>query len=325
MGWIKCSGCGKFYNSEKGGCQTIGCSLGPKTTGLPPKVVKAPPSAKKIEESAVVKQEILLKTSTQKKLSGSPTLTTRSGFGSPPPVASPFGMHLLRKGPKKITKEEYAKLSSDAYFDADDDSDTAASGLLLYRGDTRPPNVLKGDGGFKAYEPLSLEAARNMVKRGCGVNCAVDLPIKGGGILKGGGRGKIVEHRLQPKFRDKYNIRALGGQIKLEKANDTFHISTDLTEACGGYSSGNIYRISFNRVCLFNENMVEISINEIANIKSTDTYVLLDNTDIDQSSVVALVIGGNAGPEVSFLTSIPMEHIVAFKIPQERSFHKITI
>lgn len=316
MGWNYCAGCGRLYNTEKG-CRTIGCPFGPKTKGLTASVVQAPPTAKKLEDSAAMKQKVLFHTSTQEKLSGSPTLTTLAGFGSPPPVASPFGQNMLKSAPKKISKEEYARLSSEAYFGSEDESDAAASGLLLYRGDDRPPNVMKGDGGFKAWVPISVDTARNMVKRGLGTNCSVDLPTMG--------KVKIVEHRLQPAFREKYNIRTLGAQIKLERTHDTFHISTDPTESAGGMGGSNIYRMKFPTVYLFDQNMKVLDISQISSIPDGETYLLLDKDSIDAATLIALVIGGSAGAEVSFLTSIPMEYIVSFKISGQTNYHKITI
>ncbi len=181
---------------------------------------------------------------------------------------------------------------------------------VIYRGDTRTPAQLKTYGGFTAWVPLSDEQARDVIKRSQGQNFNIKLPPKA--------------KRLEGAFNKNMNLNlmTLGRQIKLEKAGDTFHISTDPTEGCGGYTSGYIYAMKFKTLYLVDKSGV-VSTGALKDVSGINPKLVLDTQSLSTAKVIGVAIPGQGGVEVAFLTSIKMANIYKYRAPQSRIWYKI--
>jgi hypothetical protein len=171
----------------------------------------------------------------------------------------------------------------------------------FYRGDSREPKDLRD--GFQAWVPLSVVQARDLIRRFSGMQALkVNLPA-----LK-----KDLQDTLNKG--DKYTMIDLVRMIKQEKNRTTIHISTDLTEDCGGYSSGYIYEIVFDDVVCFDkggrctEHPKSLECNSHFN-----SLVVADDKVLTESNMIAL---SSKGDEVSFLTTIPYANIKRYKTPK---------
>ena len=157
--------------------------------------------------------------------------------------------------------------------------------------------------GFTAWVPLSTQQALDVIKRSTGQNFPISLPPRA--------------KRLEGYFNQQQNINmmTLGRQIKLEKAGDTFHISTDPSEACGGYASGYIYAMRFKTLYLIDK-QGQATVGSMSSVKGINSLLVLDSTSPASASTIAVAIPGTGGAEVAFLTSIPMAHIYKYKEPK---------
>ena len=175
----------------------------------------------------------------------------------------------------------------------------------FYRGDSRQPKDLRD--GFQAWVPLSVVQARDLIRRFSGMQALkVTLPA-----LK-----KDLQDTLNKG--EKWTMLDLMRMIKLEKNRTTIHISTDLTEDCGGYSSGFIYEIVFDDLVYFDkggkctENPTSLECNSHFN-----TLVVADDKTLSDSAMIALSSKGN---EVSFLTTIPYANIKRYKMAKSTTW-----
>ncbi|CAN5875178.1 hypothetical protein BH11PSE8_BH11PSE8_20520 [soil metagenome] len=180
---------------------------------------------------------------------------------------------------------------------------------ILYRGDSRSPAQIKGSGGFSAWVPLDSEGARQVVRRGLGQNFAITLPTKAA--------------RLQKLFNSdncqSLTLLTLARQIKLEKAGDTFHISTDPSEGCGGYSSGYIYAMRFATMVLVDKKGLA-SPASFKGLSRVNTKLVMDNAVLASADIIAVAIDPE---EVAFLTSIPVAQIYKYKEPNGKVWYKM--
>jgi hypothetical protein len=99
--------------------------------------------------------------------------------------------------------------------------------------------------------------------------------------------------------------------VKLEKNRTTIHTSTDLTEDCGGYSSGYIYEIVFADVVYFDKSgRCTEKPDSLECTSHFNTFLVADDKVLSDSNMIALSSKGN---EVSFLTTIPYANIKRYK------------
>ncbi|MBT3380454.1 MAG: hypothetical protein HN742_03740 [Lentisphaerae bacterium] len=291
MGWIFCSVCGRNYNTLRGGCTNPACRAADKAQVARLRNAPKPPSSKvQLDTLAKEKSASLLspKRSVSSSTSSPPVLVTQ--VSPPPPVRPPV--------PIVVSNRER---SPDP-----DHEDSEAGRYILYRGDTRSPSQLAN--GFQAWVPVSAEVARSIIRKGAGAlldNTPIRLPSAASRHEEGLGK--------------RYNLLTLGRQIKQEKAGDTYHISTDPSEDCGGYTSGNIYAMQFDGLHLLDKTL-KPSKKALNQVLPLNPLVLINQPTLTNATTIALVIGGGAGPEVAFLTSIPRQHICKYKSPKDQSW-----
>jgi hypothetical protein len=175
----------------------------------------------------------------------------------------------------------------------------------FYRGDSPEPKDLRG--GFQAWVPLTVVQARDLVRRFSGMQALkVTLPA-----LK-----KDLQETLNKGA--KYTMLDLVRMVKLEKNRTTIHISTDLTEDCGGYSSGYIYEIVFADVVYFDKSgRCTEKPDSLECTSHFNTFLVADDKVLSDSNMIALSSKGN---EVSFLTTIPYANIKRYKRPKSTTW-----
>lgn len=296
MGYKKCGNCGKWYDSSSGGCTNAGCGSADRARIGRIATTPVHPATKAPMESGVLPKVNLKPVAkpgatavAQPKQVMSETVALKP-VGSPPSVATP-----------DEKREVFAE----------SDMQKAEAGYhIIYRGDTRSPSQLKGYGGFSAWVPLSTQQALDVIKRSTGQNFPISLPPRA--------------KRLEGYFNQQQNINmlTLGRQIKLEKAGDTFHISTDPSEACGGYASGYIYAMRFKTLYLIDK-QGQASVGSMSSVKGINSLLVLDSTSPASASTIAVAIPGTGGAEVAFLTSISMAHIYKYKEPKGSVWYKV--
>lgn len=192
--------------------------------------------------------------------------------------------------------------------------------VTLYRADSRDPDVIATAEGFGGRKPLTLEQARSVAARFFDGNAAVDLPDRAAPGL----REAIANREGKPI--------TLGDMVrvaKAEKSGDTVHISTDLTQACGGYASGvdgnkkpNLtYKIDVptDPFYVFKQNINgSTPAHPTSTVQGFDASIagavrpalIMDNPDPRQATMIAIV---SSGDEVTFLTKVPQDWVTQFR------------
>ncbi|MBL3589271.1 MAG: hypothetical protein JMN24_05685 [gamma proteobacterium endosymbiont of Lamellibrachia anaximandri] len=183
------------------------------------------------------------------------------GIGTPPKLAGPSPVVVL----KSDAMSESEQQRSDIGYH------------IIYRGDTRTPPQLTTYDGFTAWVELSPEQARNVIRRSQGQNFNLKLPKEA--------------KRLEDAFNkhQNLNLMTLGRQIKLEKAGDTFHVSTDPTEGCGGYASGYIYAMKFKTLYLIDKPGNQ-STGSLKDIRGINPKLVLDTPSLSNANIIGLAI-----------------------------------
>lgn len=295
MAYLKCSSCGKWYESSLGGCTNAGCGVADRSRTN--RMVTAP-------VHPATKAPVLVATTAKPR-----PLTSLS---QPKPIEQPKQplqeIKLKPTGASVVTPVAVPESAGEALLDTEMHQ-LEAGHHILYRGDTRSPAQLKGFGGFTAWVPLDVEGARQVVRRGMGQNFAITLPTKA--------------KRLQDLFNsDKcqsLTLLTLARQIKLEKAGDTFHISTDPSEACGGYDSGYVYAMRFKTLYMVDKVGNSAPAN-FQGISRVNTKLVMDSTRLQDANIIAVAIDPE---EVAFLTSVTMAHIYKYKEPKGTVWYKM--
>jgi hypothetical protein len=297
MGYRKCGSCGKWYNGSENGCTNGGCEAGDRakiaklaTTPVHPQT-KAPIAVKmapKLDKTTV--KSPLPKAEPPKEVQVGALFPALKKVAAPKPVALPDAEGEL------MASDEMQQLETGHH--------------IIYRGDTRTPSQLKGYGGFSAWVPLTTQQAQDVIKRSTGQNFDIKLPERA--------------KRLEGYFNQQKNINmlTLGRQIKLEKAGDTFHISTDPTEGCGGYSTGYIYAMRFRNLYLIDKQGVASS-GSMSSVRGINSLLVLDTTSMASATTIAVAIPGQGGVEIAFLTSIPIASIYKYKTPNGSVWHRM--
>ncbi|MBW9262759.1 MAG: hypothetical protein K1566_15525 [Candidatus Thiodiazotropha sp. (ex. Lucinisca nassula)] len=189
--------------------------------------------------------------------------------------------------------------------------------LEVFRADTRKPDVISNQ-GFEAWQPLSFSEAMNVLKKFCGEDLSLNLKSKRAERLIDSLKTPIMRYdkssrrQLPTGQYMKLNKNDLSRLIKSQKTRDSFWISTDESEACGGQANGYIYRMVFDSASMNLPGVSSFSskIGVLQHEKMSSWVRLL----IDAShKIIALNISGSAGAEISFLTRIPQQYIKQFK------------
>ncbi len=185
--------------------------------------------------------------------------------------------------------------------------------MIFYRTDSRKPEELIVAGGFHAWQKLTGPQAMNVLRMFCGNQNDLDLPPVVNAKI-GRLKTEMTKYDKETKTQQKtgvffpLNMADLSRLIKAQKTRDSFWISTDDTEACGGYTSTFKYKIRFDSVEKIKIN--SSTIGGSSPIKSrSKPYIYIDAGKKN----IAVELKGQAGDEVSFLTSIPIRSIVEFK------------
>jgi hypothetical protein len=192
--------------------------------------------------------------------------------------------------------------------------------VTLFRADSRAPEAIAEAEGFGGRKPLSLDQARSIAARFFDGNAAVDLPDRAA-------PGLTVALAARPN-----QTITLGDMVrvaKAEKSGDTVHISTDLTQACGGYANGadgsgrpNLtYRIDVptDPFYVYKQNINgSMPAQPTATAQTFDATIagavrpalVMDNPDPRQATMIAIV---SSGDEVTFLTKVPQDWVTQFR------------
>ena len=114
-----------------------------------------------------------------------------------------------------------------------------------------------------------------------------------------------------------FNLLTLMAEIKKGKSHDTVHISTDVSEAAGGYASSYVYQMPMTLNYQKNGRGAVQPVDSPASIASrVGTNLVFDGASMAASQLIALTGVGAVGlTEVSFLTSIPYASITQYKEP----------
>jgi hypothetical protein len=285
MGFKQCSSCKGYYNANRGGCINPECVACDRAQVA--KISTAPRIPKRKPKVKKTKDKGKPSWATGK-------LRSVKGIGAPSKEGGPSPVAMSESDSESISESVFQQ------------SDTGYH--VIYRGDTRPPAQLEK--GFEAWVPLLEGQARNVIKRSQGQNFDIKLP-------KGA-------KRLETAFNKNMNLNlmTLGRQIKLEKAGDTFHISTDPTEDCGGYSSGYIYAMKFKTLYLVDK-AGKVTTGALKNVRGINPQLVFDTTSLSTASIIAVVIPGQSGVEVAFLTTIPRVNIYKYRMPKSRTWYKM--
>jgi hypothetical protein len=192
--------------------------------------------------------------------------------------------------------------------------------VTLFRADSRAPEAIAEAEGFGGRRPLTLDQARSVAARFFDGNAAVDLPDRAA-------PGLTVALAARPN-----QTITLGDMVrvaKAEKSGDTVHISTDLTQACGGYANGadgsgrpNLtYRIDVptDPFYVYKQNINgSMPAQPTATAQTFDATIagavrpalVMDNPDPRQATMIAIV---SSGDEVTFLTKVPQDWVTQFR------------
>jgi hypothetical protein len=190
--------------------------------------------------------------------------------------------------------------------------------LEVFRADTRRPDIIQNQNGFDAWQPLDFKEAKSVLKKFCGSPDNLDLKSKNAERLI---NNLLSPRRQYDKAARRYvniggylplNKNDLSRLIKSQKTRDSFWISTDESEACGGQANGYIYRIVIesNAMDLPGVKSFASKIGSQKKEKESHWVRLLMDSSVE---MIALNISGSAGAEISFLTRIPATYIIAFK------------
>jgi insecticidal toxin complex protein TccC len=174
--------------------------------------------------------------------------------------------------------------------------------FTLYRADGRSFEKMRSDfsEGFKAWTPMTITQARQFANcfLGTGIN-TVGLPAQ---------TKKAVDAMVTKNFRGQTvnpKLNSLSQYIKYTKDKSTVWTSWAVNEDCGGQGGGGtIYKITLD----LNEYLVG-STGVLAQGSRTQAKVpsiLLDNTSIGNSTIIALNHGPIDDAEVSFFTTVAL-------------------
>jgi len=178
----------------------------------------------------------------------------------------------------------------------------------IYRGDTRTPQAIKADGGFRPRVATTAATGRGIITR-----CLVP---------------RTPPPQLPPPA-DQTTLQTLLNtntvklidvlrDIKAEKSGRTVHVSTDTSSSCGGYSSSYVYKMSFtlNVQAAGTGPVTPVGNNPVLLQSQVGANVFFDGATLATSNLFG-ISGGMADPgvELAFLTMIPMAYITHYCVP----------
>lgn len=172
----------------------------------------------------------------------------------------------------------------------------------LYRGDERSPEAIRDAGGFGAWVSLTLTQARALVGRFNNASTDdVDLPRQAHRLIAQVNTGK------------KAKLLDLTRYVKVIRDRTSVQVSTDLTPECGGYASGNIFKMRFDTL-YSHDSQTGLVIHNPDSLEVTSHFgakVITDTGDLATARLIAITSKGN---EVYFLTPIPVANISHCKL-----------
>jgi hypothetical protein len=168
----------------------------------------------------------------------------------------------------------------------------------LYRADSRDYAKMCKEfpRGFEAWRPLSLAQAKTLVRLFIGERDRDGLP-------------KLVVDAWASSARP--TLTDLSTLIKYTKDRTTFWVSTAINTDCGGQSSGapiHHIRVALKEFVPQGSSFVPLTMGRTSDLKPS---ILFDADDLDSATLIAINHGPRKDAEVSFLTSIPIDAIVA--------------
>jgi hypothetical protein len=179
----------------------------------------------------------------------------------------------------------------------------------VYRGDTRRPELLFAQGGFKAWEPLTIEEARDLILLYTGLkslsNCCFADKVKKGLIS--------LETTSETAKRTPLDL----SQLIIRSKQRGPSISTEPTEGCGGYSSGYIYKIDCSGMDPVDWEMAVPGLEVSSKSTWWPTLCLDSSTTLSSTSSIAIKSKSQKGgvEEVTFFNSIAPERTILQKKP----------
>jgi hypothetical protein len=294
MGFKKCSACQKWYDASLGGCLNASCGM-----------------ADRARVARVVTTPVHPQTKAPMQFGVLPTVAlkpiTKTAVIEQPKQALPE-IKLKSKSSGQVSPVAITYVQGESLLDSEIQV-LEAGHHILYRGDSRSPAEIKNFGGFSAWVPLDVDGARQVVRRGLGKNFNITLPTK----------AKRLENLFNSDNCQNLTLLTLARQIKLEKAGDTFHVSTDPTEGCGGYANGYIYAMRFRTLFLVDKHGAATpgAFNALSRV---NTKLVLDTQSLDTATTIAVAIDPE---EVAFLTTVPIGQIYKYKEPKGHVWYKM--
>ena len=295
MAWINCASCKRYYNNASGGCTNAACDMADRSTISRALSRPASPRATLPASSAP-------DLTTEDRETVEVVAPTLVRPGTPPPRLS---------GPAPVALTVSSAAAEVAAINAARQLTVGAdSTCMVYRGDSRTASEIRGAGGFHAWTPLTADQARLLILKTRVQTTVIDF-------------FPPSARRFNTMFQGSVDLGALMAQIKLEKARDTFHISTEPTEACGGYASGHIYGIRLNDLYLLDRNGANQRALTAGLHSGIFPSVVFNGDTFATATVIGVARQGGGGMEVAFLTSLPMAMITCCKAPGATAFTPI--
>ena len=172
--------------------------------------------------------------------------------------------------------------------------------FTFYRGDSRTADDIRTAKGFHAWVPLSVEQARDLIKKAKNENISNDnFPDALAGALKEVTIKKTLDLQVFIKY--------------TKNKSTTPQISTAPDEDCGGQANGkdaqgrpyNVYKIVYDSLNVLQVGGVRPAEQNDFPHNSPFPKVLVDGSALDAANSIALLMKD----EIAFLTSIPVTKI----------------
>ena len=168
------------------------------------------------------------------------------------------------------------------------------SGLELYRGDSREPDVIARD-GFQIWGDAVAA------------------------VSAAGGMAEFILHKLYNAYSNERDIERYIVTAK-DRARPT--ISTSRNEGCGGYDSGNIYRIEYMQNELQEypfDDVIKAYLPTVTGSKFPNFKLYMDRPDIKLAKQIALDLN-IATQEVVYFRHVPGSKITQYKPKDGKAF-----
>jgi len=67
----------------------------------------------------------------------------------------------------------------------------------------------------------------------------------------------------------------------------------------------------------------KVTTGALKNVRGINPKLVFDTTSLSTASIVAVVIPGQGGVEVAFLTTIPRKNIYKYRMPKSKTWYKM--